>query len=207
MSDQSPSDRWEIAGEYFESCNCEVLCPCLLSRAQARPTEGHCDVVVAVRVDRGHYGDTDLSGLNAVLAIYTPDIMARGGWTVAPYVDGRARPDQRAALEAIISGRAGGPLARFDPLIASRLPARVVPITISVEGRTRVLTIPEIAEVTVEGILGAGNQEVWLDNVGHFASRRLSAARGARSRFTDRGLTFENSGRNGHYASIRWSNA
>jgi len=29
---------WRISGEYFESCNCEVLCPCLLSRAQARPT-------------------------------------------------------------------------------------------------------------------------------------------------------------------------
>ncbi len=39
---------WKIQGEYFESCNCEVLCPCLLSGAQPlRPTEGHCDVVLA----------------------------------------------------------------------------------------------------------------------------------------------------------------
>src|SRR2546421_301963 len=32
------TESWRIEGEYFESCNCEVLCPCLLSNAQARPT-------------------------------------------------------------------------------------------------------------------------------------------------------------------------
>jgi hypothetical protein len=198
---------WEITGEYVESCNCEVLCPCLLSRAQARPTEGHCDVVLAVHVTRGQYDGIDLSRLNAALVIYTPDVMARGGWTVAPYVDAGGGHEQRAALEGIISGLAGGPLARFDALIATRLPARVAPITVIVDGRRRVVTIHDVAEVTIEGIVGADGQEVWLDNVGHFASRRLSAARGERSRFEDRGFAFDNSGRNGHYAPIRWSNA
>ena len=200
------NQTWHISGEYFESCNCEVLCPCLLSRAQARPTEGHCDVVIAVHVADGRSGATDLSGLNAVLAVYTPDVMARGGWSVAPYVDARGGPEQRAALEAIISGLAGGPLGRFAPLISTRLPARVASITIMIEGRKRTLTMPDIAEVTVEGIVGVADQEVWLDNVGHFASRRLAAARGVASRFTDHGFTFNNSGRNGHYAPIRWSN-
>ncbi len=199
--------RWRIAGEYFESCNCEVLCPCLLSRAQARPTEGHCDVVVAVHVARGAWDATDLSGLGTALAIYTPGVMAAGGWTVAPYVDARATDAQRAALAAIMTGRAGGPLERFAPLIATRLPAKAAEITTAVEGRTRRLTIPGIAEVTVEGIVGAGDREVWLDNVGHFASRRLAAARGTRSRFTDQGFAFDNSGRNGHYSAIEWSNA
>ena len=40
MTTQKP--HWTLAGEYFESCNCEILCPCLL--LGARPTEGHCDV-------------------------------------------------------------------------------------------------------------------------------------------------------------------
>lgn len=200
------NERWHIAGEYFESCNCEVLCPCLLSRAQARPTEGHCDVVVAVQVARGAWGATDLSGLGAALAILTPGVMAAGGWTVAPYVDARGTPAQRAALEAIMTGRAGGPLGRFDALIATRLPAKAVEIRTSVAGRTRSLTMPGIAEVTVEGIAGVGDKEVWLDNVGHFASRRLAAARGTASRFRDQGLVFDNSGRNGHYSAIDWSN-
>jgi hypothetical protein len=196
---------WRISGEYFESCNCAVLCPCLLSRAQARPTEGHCDVVVAVRVARGDYGGTDVGGLAVALAVYTPGVMAEGNWSVAVYVDERGSPAQRAGLEAIVSGQAGGPLARLAPLIATRLPTRAVPITVGVDGKRRTLSIPGIADVVVEGIAGAGDGEVWLDNVGHFASRRLAAARGAASRFRDHGLDFDNSGRNGHYAPVEWS--
>jgi hypothetical protein len=196
---------WRISGEYFESCNCAVLCPCLLSRAQARPTEGHCDVVLAVRVDRGDYGGTDLGGLAVALAAYTPGVMAEGNWTVAAYVDERGSAAQRAGLEAVASGLAGGPLARLAPLIATRLPTRAVRIAVSVDGKRRTLEIPGIAEIAVEGIVGAGDAEVWLDNVGHFASRRLAAASGTRARFQDHALRFDNSGRNGHYSSIEWS--
>jgi hypothetical protein len=196
---------WQITGEYFESCNCEVLCPCLLSRAQAPPTEGHCDVVVAVHVDSGRFGDTPLDGLNAILVVYTPGVMARGDWTVACYVDERARPAERQGLEAICSGQAGGPLGRFAPLITKRLPTQAVPITMAIEGKTRRVEVPGIMDVAVEGIIGVGDQEVWLDNVGHFASRRLAAARGTTSRYRDHAFTFDNTGRNGHYAPIRWS--
>ena len=201
------SPTWRISGEYFESCNCTVLCPCLLSRAQARPTEGHCDVVVAVHVERGVYGSADLSGLGAALAVYTPGVMAEGNWSVAIYVDERGAAAQRAGLEAILSGQAGGPLSRLAPLIATRFPTRAVPITLGIEGKRRTLAIPGVTEITVEGIIGAGEGEVWLDNVGHFASRRLAAARGTASRFRDHGLSFDNTGRNGHYSAVEWSNS
>lgn len=196
---------WQMTGEYFESCNCEVLCPCLLSRAKARPTEGHCDVVVAVHVESGRFGETSLDGLNAVLVIYTPGVMAEGDWTVACYVDERASPAQRQALEAICSAQAGGALGRFAPLISTRLSTKAVPITVTGEGKTRKVEVPGVMDVTVEGIVGRQDQEVWLDNVAHFASRRLAAARGTTSRYRDHAFTFDNSGRNGHYAPIRWS--
>src|SRR5882762_1529611 len=101
-------ESWRIDGEYFESCNCEVLCPCILSGSQARPTEGHCDVVLAFHVNRGNYGKTDIAGLNAVQALITPGPMAQGNGTLALYVDSKANAEQRAALEAIFSGGAGG---------------------------------------------------------------------------------------------------
>jgi hypothetical protein len=201
-----PKQSWKIEGEYFESCNCEVLCPCLLSNAQARPTEGHCDAIVAFQIRKGGFGATDISGLNAVVVLTTPGAMAKGNWTYAVYVDSRADAAQRAALEAIFSGNAGGPLAFFAPLITKRLPARTVPITFSIDGKQRKLEIPGVAEVAVEGISGVRGQQVWLDNVGHFASSRLSAARGTSSRLADQGLKFDNTGRNGHFAPISWSN-
>ena len=116
---------WKIQGEYFESCNCEVLCPCLLSDAQPRdPTEGHCDVVLAFRIDKGNYGATDISGLNAAQALITPGPMAQGGGTLAVYVDSRGSSEQRAALEAIFSGAAGGPPSLFGPMISKILAAK-----------------------------------------------------------------------------------
>src|SRR5579863_8956427 len=100
------NESWSIEGEYFESCNCELLCPCLLSSAQARPSEGHCDVVLAIHIKHGAYGKVDISGLNAAQAMMTPGPMAKGNGTFAVYVDSRANEAQRAALEAIFTGAA-----------------------------------------------------------------------------------------------------
>jgi hypothetical protein len=202
------AEKWQIEGEYFESCNCEVLCPCLLSRAQARPTEGHCDVVMAFHIAKGTYGNVELNGLNAVTACYTPGVMSAGNWTAALYVDERASADQRHALEQIMLGKAAGsPLSRFAPLITHQLPTKSVPITFVSEGRVRKLVIPGVADITVEGIVGVGDEVVFLDHVGHPVARRLAAARGRESHFKDHSLSFSNSGRNGHFAPIKWSGA
>jgi len=200
------SETWQLDGEYFESCNCELVCPCLLTRG-SKPTEGHCDAVVAFSIKSGKYGTTDLSGLNAVTVIYTPGIMTDGKWTMGSYVDERANDAQRAALEKIFTAQAGGPLARFAPLVAHRLPARAAAIGFTSEGNTRKLSIAGITEITVQGVAGFNGEQVWLDNVGHFASKRLAAARGTASHFKDQGLSFDNTGRNGHFADIHWSNA
>ena len=202
MNDQN----WRIEGDYFESCNCDLLCPCLLSHAQARPTQGHCDVVLAAHIEKGSYGSIDLSGLNAVQALTTPAEMSKGGGALAVYVDSRANQVQRAALEAIFTGNAGGPPSLMSGMIARRLPTRSAEINFSSDGKKFSVCIPGITEVTIEGVIGAGDQVVWLENVGHPFSRRLAAARGTQSHFADHSLIFDNSGRNGHFSPISWSN-
>jgi hypothetical protein len=202
----SAGTKWRIEGEYFESCNCELLCPCLLSHAQVRPTEGHCDVVLATHITSGDCAGADLAGLNAVQALTTPGPMAQGNGTLAIYVDTRATEPQRAALEAIFAGLAGGPPSLLAGMVAHRLPTKAAPIAFSSDGRAFKLAIAGITEVAVEGVIGAGNQVVWIDNVGHPFSRRLAAAKASQSSFKDHSLTFENTGRNGHFSSINWSN-
>jgi hypothetical protein len=201
------NQNWRIEGEYFESCNCELLCPCLLSEARARPTEGHCDVVITTHITSGSYGNVDLSGLNGVQVITTPGPMSQGGGTLAVYLDARANDAQRAALESILTGQAGGPPSLMSPMIARRLPTKTAAITYSSDGKTFKVAIPGITDVTVEGVTGARHQVVWLENVGHPYSRRLAAAKGISSRYQDHALKFENSGRNGHFSPISWSNA
>jgi hypothetical protein len=198
--------KWHIEGDYFESCNCDLLCPCLLSQAQARPTQGHCDVVLATHVSRGNYGSVDLSGLNAMQALTTPAEMSKGNGTLAVYVDKRANDAQRAALEAIFTGNAGGPPSLMSGMIATRLPTKSAEINFSSDGKKFSVSIPKITEVTVEGVIGAHDQVVWIENVGHPFSRRLAAAKGTQSHFADHSLNFDNSGRNGHFSPISWSN-
>jgi hypothetical protein len=177
-----------------------------LSGATVRPTEGHCDVVLAFRIDKGNYGATDISGLNAAQALITPGIMSQGGGTLAVYVDGRASSEQRAALEAIFTGAAGGPPSLFGPMVSKLLAPKAVEIKFTMSGAERKLVIPGITEVTVKGIPGRGGKDVvWFENVGHPYSSRLAAAKGADSNFKDHSFDFHNSGRNGHFSGIDWT--
>lgn len=206
------SETWRIEGEYLENCNCEFLCPCLLGPRDAhggpaaRPTEGTCDVPLVFRIDSGRYGAVPLDGLAVALAVHTPGPMGEGNWTVGLYLDERGTDEQRAALEAIFAGEAGGAMARIKAATSERLPTRVVAIEFGAEGRRRWARIPEVLEVEIEGIEGArgADSETWLDNVRHFVSDRLAAAKAVRGSFRDHGFEWDNSGRNGHYAPFTW---
>jgi hypothetical protein len=200
-----PVESWSLTGEYFESCNCTVLCPCLLSHAQAEPTDKHCDVVLAVHISKGKFGGIDLSGLNAVQVLQTPGPMAQGNGTLAVYVDQKGFPSQREALERIFTGAAGGPPAAMGGMVSTRLPVKSVPIEFTLEGSLRRLVIPNIADVTVEGIDGLPQKVVWFENVMHPFSNRLAAGRGRESHYHDHSLAFDNSGRNGHFSPISWT--
>jgi len=115
MADQV---QWHLSGDYFENCNCTVVCPCLVSKAAARPTEGVCDVPLIFHIDSGRYGNVALDGLNVALAIHTPGPMADGNWSVAAYIDERADDEQTEALSAIFTG--GSRRANRTPRAADR---------------------------------------------------------------------------------------
>ena len=76
--------QWHLSGDYFENCNCSVVCPCLVSKAPpltSRPTEGVCDVGVIFHIENGRYGDVTLDGLNVALAIHTAKVIGRSAPT------------------------------------------------------------------------------------------------------------------------------
>ena len=142
MADQI---QWQLSGDYFENCNCSVVCPCLVSKAApltARPTEGVCDVPLIFHIESGRYGSVALDGLNVALAIHTPGPMAEGNWSVAAYIDQRADDKQAEALGSIFTGAAGGPMAAFAPLIGKNLGVKKVPISYRIDGKKRSAEIP-----------------------------------------------------------------
>jgi hypothetical protein len=203
--------KWQLTGDYFENCNCDVVCPCLASTAApltARPSRGACDVVLAFHIDEGSYDGLALDGLNVALAAHAPGPMANGNWSVAAYLDERANDQQTAALGAIFTGAGGGPMAAFAPLISQHLGVKKVPIHYRVEGKNRAIEVPGVMQMAVEPIPTMHpSGEIWT-TLGHpVAPDRIALAVGrAGSTFGDYGMRWDNSGRNGHYAAINWSN-
>ncbi|MCC6718014.1 MAG: DUF1326 domain-containing protein [Acetobacteraceae bacterium] len=203
--------KWTLTGDYFENCNCDVVCPCLVSPAApltAKPTRDVCDVALVFHIDRGKYGDLALDGLNVAVIAHTPGAMGAGNWTAAAYIDERATEAQAAALGTIFTGAEGGPMAAFAPLIGKMLDPRKVPITYTVTGNSRAVTIPGIMQMAVEPVGSMHpSGEIW-GALGHpVAPDRMAMAVGSKgSTYTDHGMRWDNSGRNGHYAPIAWSN-
>lgn len=204
---------WQIEGDYFENCSCDVVCPCIFSAnppLSSRPSShnGACEVPIAFHVDRGRYGDTGLDGLNTVVVGRTPGPMGEGDMQVAIYLDERADQAQQEALTAIFTGAAGGPMGLLAPLVGEVLGARQTRIDYRIEGKRRVCEIPGVLSMAVRPVQSVDpDAELVVHNAHPFAMGGVVLAVGEEgSTFADHGLSFDNSGRNGHYARIAWSN-
>ena len=201
---------WQITGDYFENCNCDVVCPCLFSaqpQLTSRPTAGVCDVAIATHIEHGQYGGVSLDGLNAAVMAHTHGAMADGNWSVALYLDERANPQQREALQAIFSGAAGGIMGHLAPLIGTVLGVKFAPITFRKDGRRRMLEIPGVAHMSVQALPGLTPEtEIMAVGGSPFNPAGVAFAVGEQdSVWEDYGMRWDNSGKNGHYAAVSWS--
>src|SRR3954464_6159033 len=119
---------WQIAGQYFETCSCDFVCPCILGKMAVRPTKGTCTFAMALQIRQGSYGPVRLDGLTFIVLGLTPEAMGAGNWSVGLVIDERAAAEQREAIIAIASGSAGGPMSALAGLMGKFLGAEFAPI-------------------------------------------------------------------------------
>lgn len=102
--------KWHIRGSYFESCNCDAICPCrrVDGVPGGRSTHGICTGVLSWLIEDGHVGETDLAGLTVALALRYDDDERGSPWTWILYLDENGSEEQLAALEDVFTGRLGG---------------------------------------------------------------------------------------------------
>src|SRR4026207_402107 len=105
------SPTWNVSGQYFETCNCDFVCPCVPGQMAVRPTKSDCQFAMAFQIEHGSYGAVPLDGLGFIILGLTPEEMGKGNWSVGLVTDARATVEQRDAMTAIASGAAGGPAA------------------------------------------------------------------------------------------------
>jgi len=82
---------WHIRGSYFESCNCDAICPCrrIDGVSGGRSTHGICLGVLTWLIEEGEAVGTDLAGLPVALATRYDDDEPGSPWTWILYLDER----------------------------------------------------------------------------------------------------------------------
>jgi len=200
---------WQISGQYMETCNCELLCPCIISNMAARPTEGDCKAAVAMRIEKGSKDGVQLDGLAFIVMMHSPGAMAEGNITVGLIIDQAASDQQAEAISAIATGAAGGPMAALGPLVGKVAGVERRPIQFEADGLNRAVRAGELVDQACEGIASAGNpnEAICVDNTAHPANSRLSLAKAKRSSFHAFGIDWNDTTgtKNGHFAPFAWA--
>src|SRR4026207_699429 len=119
---------WTVNGQYYETCSCDFVCPCVPGQMTVSPTKGSCTFAMAFQIDHGSYGQVSLDGLGFIVLGFTPEAMAKGNWSVGLIADERASAERREAVTGIASGAAGGPRAALSGLIGKFLGVQPAPI-------------------------------------------------------------------------------
>jgi hypothetical protein len=203
---------WKISGQYFETCSCDFVCPCILGQMATRPSKGSCTFAMAMHIDQGSFGSVSLDGIPFVVLGYTPAEMGKGNWSVGLLIDERASAEQRDAITAIASGQAGGPMAPLSGLIGKFLGVDSAAIRIDRAGLKFTVKAGNLLEMAAEGQLGIDpntTEPLFLDNTGHPVSTRLALAHASKSHLHALGLSWDDdSGKNnGHFAPFAWRSA
>lgn len=203
---------WQVSGQYYETCSCDFVCPCLPGQMAVRPTNGSCTFAMAFQIDRGSYGAVSLDGLGFIVLGWTPEAMDKGNWSVGVIADERASAEQRDAIAAIASGAAGGPMSALSGLVGRLLGVESAPIRFDRRGATWSVKASSFVDMAAEGAKGINPnaaEPLHLDNTGHPAADRFALARASKSHVHALGLSWDDaSGRNnGQYAPFSWRSA
>jgi hypothetical protein len=152
---------YTMSGDQMEACSCSAPCPC---HFEMDTTLGHCDGTTGWRINSGHYGDLDLSGVKFVLQAFIGKNMVRevkeqGGVEAAVYFDAKTTPAQREAVMKIMGEQMKGFIRKMNgPYVA---PIIFKPVDESGKGS---YSIPGVVNVSLTAFRGKDGKWVTLAN-------------------------------------------
>jgi len=185
---------WRIAGSYYESCNCQAVCPCrrLNGRPGGRSTYGICNGLLSWHILAGHFDGVDLSGLKVAMAIVYDNDEPGSPWRVILYLDDAAGGAAETALQTIFAGRAGGNM-RFTAEIGETVAVRKAAIELDHRGGRESITVRGFASAEVERLADVdGTVTCGIPGHDHLGIESIS-----RSRVADGPLSWSYEGRCG----------
>jgi hypothetical protein len=184
---------WSLKGTYFETCSCEVACPCTVSLSLGADYD-RCRVVLVFNVLDGNVEGTDVSGLKVAAIGDTPRVMSDGNWRLGVFIDAAASDEQAAKLGAVFGGQLGGPMEALGPLVGENLGVERASIDVVEEGLRHSVKIGDSIEFEVEDVVSFGvesGEPARLSGIFHPAGSELTIAKATRSRINAFGIEYE----------------
>ena len=184
---------WNVSGTYFETCSCELMCPCNLSLDHGA-TYDYCRVTLVFNVEEGQVDGTDVGGLAVVAIADTPKVMTEGNWRLGVFVDERASDDQMEKLLGVFSGQLGGPMEGLAPLIGENLGVERATIEISEESLRHSVKVGDAIDFEIEDIVPFGiesGRPVRFDGMFHPVGSDLTMAEPKRSSINAFGIQYD----------------
>jgi len=195
---------WKLEGSYFETCSCEVVCPCTASFALGA-THDRCRVTLVFNVKRGEVEGVDVSGLKVAAVADTPKVMSDGNWRLGVFIDAAASEEQAGKLGAVFSGAIGGPMEALWPLVGEQLGVERAPIDVEEDGLRHSVRIGDAVDFEIEDVVPFGvetGQPVRLTGIFHPAGNELTVAHATRSKIDAFGIQYEG---NSAFSSSRFA--
>jgi hypothetical protein len=196
---------WNIAGTYFETCSCELMCPCNFSFDHGA-TYDYCRVTLVFNIRSGEIEGTDVGGRTLALIADTPKVMTEGNWRVGVFVDDGTSDEQMQKLTGVFGGQMGGPMGGLAPLIGQMLGVERAPIEVVEDGLSHSVRIGDAIDFEVEDIVPFGietGEPAKLTGVFHPVASELTAAEAKRSKISAFGIEYE--GKTGLSSPFSWA--
>src|SRR5712691_2730140 len=184
---------WKLEGTYFETCSCDVVCPCTASLALGADLD-RCRVTLVFHVQDGEVDGTDVSGLTVAAIADTPKVMTEGNWRLGVFIDAAASDDQAEKLGAVFGGQLGGPMEALGPLIGENLGVERARIEIREEGLRHSVKIGDAVDFEIEDIVPFGveaGQPARLTGIFHPAGSELTIAKATHAHVNAFGIEYE----------------
>jgi hypothetical protein len=184
---------WNLQGSYFETCSCEVMCPCTASLSLGA-TYDRCKAMLIFHVKDGEIEGTDVSGLTVAAIADTPKVMSEGNWRLGVFIDAAASDEQADKLGGVFSGALGGPMEALGPLVGENLGVERVTIDVQEEGLRHSVKIGDSIDFEIEDVVSFGvesGEPARLVGIFHPAGSDLTIAKATRSRIDAFGIEYE----------------
>jgi len=184
---------WQIAGTYFETCSCEVVCPCTASLALGADRD-RCRVTLVFNIVDGDVEGTDVSNLAVAAVADTPKVMTDGNWRIGVFIDSAASDEQAGKLGAVFGGQLGGPMEALGPLIGENLGLERAAIEIREDGLRHSVKIGDAVDFEIEDVVPFGvesGEPARLTGIFHPVGSELTISRATRSNISAFGIEYE----------------